>query len=396
MSTPKIIAVVFLSLFLTLALFVFGFLFTMKMTALSASYVNSRLDSLPLTSLVEEVEFDETIEDNPELISLIKSVITENEAELKERIGETIDTIYDYLNGKSEDLNMALVLKDTILDPDFTISIIEKADLTPLVKELVAEMTNEAELPYGLSAETHIDDIAKDLESWLKEQTTTAIPPIYDYVLGFRQNTDIVIQLEPVREIIESKLKQDFLDSPPPEFAGLPTAGLEQKFDEVFAEFAGDIRTAIEIDTELMDSDIQSDIANTLAEVEEAFSESRKYVGYFNAVYGLLIGFIVLLIAGIILVYREVKGASRILGGIFLGYGIVNLIVVFIARGIAESRMAQLDDVPSSIQTWLTQLATSSLTPLLIMAIVLLVAGAALLAVSFIYKRHQNQTETLE
>lgn len=396
MSTPKIIAVVFLSLFLTLALFVFGFLFTMKMTALSASYVNSRLDSLPMASLVEEAEFDETIEDNPELISLIKSVITENEAELKERIGETIDIIYGYLNGKSEELNMALVLKDTILDPDFTISIIEKADLTPLVKELVAEMVADADLPYNLSVEPYTDEIAQDLEPWLKEQASAAIPPIYDYVLGFRQNTDIVIQLEPVREIMESKLKQDFLDSPPAELAGLSTTELELKFDEVFTEFAGDIWAAIEIDMELMDSDVPSNVAESLAEVEEALSESRQYVGVFNTVYGLLIGFIVLLIAGIILVHRKVKGASRTLGGIFLGYGIVNLIAVFIARGIARTQMAQLDDVPSSVQTWLTQFVTSSLTPLLIMAIVLLIAGAALLAVSFIYKRHQNQTETLE
>ena len=239
MSTPKIIAVVFLSLFLAIALFIFGFLFSMKMTALNAGYVNSRLDSLPMASLVEEAEFDETIEGNPELVSLIKSVITENEAELKERTGETIDTIYGYFNGKSEDLDMALVLKDTILDPDFSISIIDKTDLTPLVKELVIEMTNEADLPYGLSIEPHIDDIANDLEPWLKEQASDAIPPIYDYVLGFRQNTDIVIQLEPVRETLRSYLKQDFLDSPPAEFAGLPKAELEQKFDEVFTEFAG-------------------------------------------------------------------------------------------------------------------------------------------------------------
>ncbi|MCJ7769054.1 MAG: hypothetical protein MUO92_01055, partial [Dehalococcoidales bacterium] len=331
MSTPKIIAVVFLSLLLAIALFIFGFLFSMKMTTLNASYVNSRLDSLPMASLVEEAEFDEAIEDNPELVSLIKSVITENEAELKERIGETIDIIYNYLNGKSEELNMALVLKDTILDPDFTISIVDKADLTPLVKELVAEMTNEADLPYGPSIEPYIDDIAQDLEPWLKDQATAAIPSIYDYVLGFRQNTDIFIQLEPVREIIESKLKQDFLDSPPAEYAGLSTTELELKFVEVFDEFAGDIWTAIEIDMELMDSDIPSGFAESLAEAEEALSESRKYVDFFNAVYGLLIGFIVLLVAGIILVYREVKGASRTLGGIFLGYGIVNLIAVFIA-----------------------------------------------------------------
>ncbi|MCJ7768990.1 MAG: hypothetical protein MUO92_00730, partial [Dehalococcoidales bacterium] len=141
---------------------------------------------------------------------------------------------------------------------------------------------------------------------------------------------------------------------------------------------------------------IPSGFAESLAEAEEALSESRQYVGFFNAVYGLLIGFIVLLVAGIILVYREVKGTSRTLGGIFLGYGIVNLIAVFIARGVAGTQISQLDDVPSSMQTWLTQLATSSLTPLLILAIVLLIAGAALLTVSFVYKHPRNQTETFE
>jgi len=397
MSTPKIIAVVFISLLLVLALFIFGLLFSMKMTALSASYTISRIDSLPLASLVEEIEFDETIEDNPELVNLIRSIVTENEAELKERIGESIHTVYDYLNGKSEDLDMALMLKDTILDPDFTISIIEKTDLTPLVKELVAEMTKEANLPYDLSIETHIDGIAQDLEPWLKEQTTAAIPTIYDYVLEFRQNTDIVIQLEPVRETLRNYLRQDFLESPPAKYAGLSRAELEQYFEEeVFAAFAGDTWPTIELDMELMDSDIPSNVAESLAEVEEALSESRTYVGYFNTVYGLLIGLIVLLIAGIILVYREVKGPSRVLGGIFLGYGIINLIAVFISRSIAKTQLTQLDDIPSSIQVWLAQFATSSLTPLLILAIVLLVTGAALLAVSFIYRRNYPQTLTSE
>jgi len=276
------------------------------------------------------------------------------------------------------------------------ISIIDKADLTPLAKELVIEMVADANLPYGLSIELHVDEIAKDLEPWLKEQVKAAVPPIYDYVLGFRQNTGIVIRLEPARETIESYLRQDFLDSPPVEFAGLPRTDLEQKFDEVFVEFAGDIWTAIEIDMELMDSDIQSDFTNTLADVEEALSISKQYITYFNVVYGMLIVFIVLLLAGIILIHREMKGFSRILGGIFLGYGIINLIVVFITRGIAESRMAQLDDIPSSMQTWLTQLTTSSLTPLLILAIVLLVIGAILLTVSFIYKRNQPQAGTIE
>jgi len=397
MSTPKVVTVSFLSLLLVLALFVFGLLFSMKMTALSASYTISRIDSLPLASLVEEIEFDETIENKPELVNLISSIITENEAELKERIGESIHTVYDYLNGKSEDLDMALMLKDTILDPDFTISIIQKTDLTPLVKELVTEMTKEASLPYGLSTETHIDDIAQDLEPWLKEQSTAAIPTIYDYVLEFRQNTDIVVQLEPVRETLRSYLRQDFMESPPAKYAGLSEAELEQKFEEdVFADFAGDTWPTIEIDMELVDSDLPSEVAESLAEVEDALSESRTYVGCFNIAYGSLIGLIVLLLAGIILVYREVKGPSRVLGGIFLGYGIINLIAVFISRSIAKTQLTQLDDIPSSMQTWITQFATSSLTPLLILAIVLLITGAALLAVSFIYRRNYPQAVTSE
>jgi TRAP-type C4-dicarboxylate transport system permease large subunit len=129
-----------------------------------------------------------------------------------------------------------------------------------------------------------------------------------------------------------------------------------------------------------------------LSEVEDVFTESRKYVGIFNVVYGLLIGLIVLLVAGIILLYREVHGASRNLGGIFLGYGIINLIAVFIARGIADSQISQVEDIPASMQTWFIQLASSSLTPLFTLALVLLIAGAVMLTVPFIYKRSPNQT----
>ena len=259
MSTLKVIAIVFLSLFLSLSLFIFGFLFTMKMTALNANFVTSQLDSLPVSSLVDEAELSKIKEENPELADLIENIIIENEAELKEQAGEAIHTIYDYLKGRSENLDLALILKNTILDP------------------------------YGL--------------------------------------------------------------------------------------------------------EMPSDVDESLEEVESAFGESRRYVGYFNLVYGLLIGFIVLLIAGIILVYREVKGATRTLGTIFLVYGIANIIAVFVARGVSRPPMERLD-VPLSIQTWLTQLTSSSLTPLLILAIVLLIVGAVLLTVSFIYKRRQTPIET--
>jgi hypothetical protein len=390
LNTPKVIGVIVLSLLLTLALFIFGFLFTMKMTVLNTSYANSRLDSFPLASLVEEAEFDEFKEHNPKLVSFIKDVIKTNEEELKEQIKEAVNVIYSYLNGKTEDLDMVLVLKNSIFDPDFTISIIERTDLIEIVKELVAEMTKEVDLPYGLLIESHIDDIAKYLEPWFKEQVIASVDPIYDYILGLRQNVDVTIQLEIVRETLRSYLIQDFLDSPPVEYAGLSIPELEQKFDDYFySDFATDIWSTIEIDLELIGSDIQSEVTESLKEVEKALSESRKYIGLFNAIYNLLIGFMLLLLIGIILIHRDVKGASRILGSVLFTFGIINLIAVFLARSIIETQIAKHDEISSLMNTWLTHSAINSLTPLLIMTIVLLISGAILLVVSFMYKRHK-------
>jgi len=393
MSTPKVISIALLGMFLSLSLVVFGFLLTINMTALNANFVTSRLDDLPLSALLEEAELGKINEENPELADFIEDTIIENETELKEQAGEATHIVYDYLKGQGQSLDLALVLKDTILDPDFTVSIIEKTELTPLVKELINDMMADAELPYDLSIEPYIDDIADKLEPWLKVQAAAAIPPVYNYILGFSQDTGFTISLEQPTIIIRDTLKQEFLQSPPTEFAGLPADRLEEEFDAIFNDLAGDIPAEIDIGAEFITGDVQADVAQPLADAEEALTEARRYIGYFNLVYGLLIGFILLLIAGIILIYREVRGATRILGTTFLTYGIINLIAVFVARGLASPPIARLD-IPQSLQTWLIQLTNSSLMPLLILAIVFLIIGAILLTASFVYRRRQTAIET--
>jgi len=389
MSALKTIVIVLLSLLLTLCLTVFGLLFSMNRTALNANYVKDRLETLPVAALLEEAEFDEGMEDNPELAELIESVILDNEAEFKQKTGELVDIVYDYLKGKSDNLYLAQALSQTVMDADFAISIVANADLAPLTEEIIDDMLDEVILPYDLSIEPNIDDIAHDLEPWLKTQAATTIPPVFDYILGFSQDTNITISLEQPTEIIRDTLRQEFLQSPPAEFAGMTPVELEQEFERVFNDFAGDIPTEVDISAEFIASDMQTDFAQSLADVEEAFAESQRYVGYFNLVYGMLIGFILLLIAGIILIYREVKGASRTLGSIFLSYGIFSLIAVLVARGVSGGQISRLEDIPPSMQTWITQSISSTLTPMLILAIMLLIIGAALLALSFLYKRNQ-------
>jgi hypothetical protein len=252
-------------------------------------------------------------------------------------------------------------------------------------------MIPEEGLPQDFYIEPYLDDIAVALEPWLKEQADDIIPPLYEYILGQRQGLDPIISLEVPEGIIKEALEEAFLESPPPEMAGLSQAELRQEFDEYYSQFEDEIPSWIEIDLNALE--INEQMSESLTDAEDALTEARRYTGSFNLACGLLIGFILLLIAGIILVYREVKGASRNLGSTFLTYGIVNLIAVFVARSLARPPIARLD-IPASLQTWLTQLINSSLTPLLILAIVLLIIGAVLLTVSFIHRRQQTQIST--
>jgi len=139
MSTPKIIATILLGTFLSIFLVVFGFLLTLKMTVLNANFVTSRLDDLPVSELVEEAESGNIREENPELADLIEDIIIENEVELKERAGEAIHTVYDYLKGRSQSLDLEQTLRDTVLDTEFAISIVDEAELTPIVEKLIED-----------------------------------------------------------------------------------------------------------------------------------------------------------------------------------------------------------------------------------------------------------------
>ena len=101
--------------------------------------------------------------------------------------------------------------------------------------------------------------------------------------------------------------------------------------------------------------------------------------------YYYLIGFMVLLIAGIILIYRNVRGSTRSLGITFLVYGIIEFAGVFINRNFMPASLP-MHGIPTSLHTWLAGLAKDFLAPLQMFSLIVLILGAVLLAVSFIYR----------
>ena len=390
MSAPKVIGAVLLSIILFISLCVFSVALTVKTTALSSSYVTSLVEDIPLADIIEEAVLQGDVEQSEQLDISI-GIIRENEEAIKERAAIFIDGVYDYLNSRSDDLNLTQLLSDSFMDDDFILSIIEGMDLKPLLEDFVENTIEDNALPAGTSYMDYIDDIAADIEPWAKEQARVIIPPMLDYMLGNSDSFEVTVSMQPLRDAFKNNLKQSFLSSPPQEYSGLSQDELGQAFDALFEEASEDIGESLTLDEEFFASDDGTAMTTDTAEYEQAMSDSREGIRVFNISFILLIVFILLLIGGIIIIYRTIKGAALNLGIVFSVFGIGLMIFyissIWIIRNAVEQQ--EIAAMPV-IRDWLVSVSLSSLFPALILFIVFLVIGIALLALSYIEYRKQK------
>ena len=279
---------------------------------------------------------------------------------------------------------LAFTINQTALNPDFLVSRLDTLDVSSLAEEVMREQVPEevvsivpAELIDGV-----LDDVITELEPWLREQMSAAIYTGYDYLLGRSENLSLAIDLEPVKERMRDKLWQALLASPPSGFEMIPPAQLERLFNEFYELVSGQIPSTFEANESTL-NELSPDIMPVLIQV-------RRYMGYFQTIYWALIASTALLIMGIILLNRRVRGATRWIGIPCLISGIVSYAGTFIISHFARGLMAQIE-LPSQLQAWLPQLLNDSLAPLRIYGIVLMAVGTALLIVSFVYRRHHRE-----
>jgi hypothetical protein len=396
MKVLKGLALSLLGFLLFLSLSVFGLALTLNSTILNPDFVVSELDNLDVPSLTGEV-IDEQVrrgEFSPELGTALVNTITKLDPVIKEQVGAATHTIYDYLLGESQSPDLALMLRTTLLSQDFIASLVDELDILALVREFVSEQLLAAEIPPEIEPylAKYLDDalteLEPELEPWLKEQLVSAADPIVDYLLGESQSLNVVIPLEPVGEMLRDGLWQAFLQSPPPELAGIPQPLIKQFFDDFYEQaIAPQIPSTIEFDESLVGTEAPAQIGEALAAAEWGLEQGRQYVSYVQLSYNILIGLMVLLVAGIILLIRRVKGATRELGVIFLTYGAFEYVGILAAKHFGLPWLADQLPLPAALQAWLPQLISDFLTPLEMFSLGLLIGGAVLIVFSFIYKR---------
>ena len=391
MSFLKGLALTFLSLLLFLSLVLFGQAQTLNMTLLNADFVADQIDGLDISSLVDESLDEEDFP--PEFRTSLDNSIPAIESWAKEQLTAAIDPTYDYLLGNSQELDLAAILKDTVLNPVGIRSLLEDVDLTALVEDFLNDESALAVPPGGEFLidylETAVMETVGELESWVKDQAASVVEPVTDYLLGNSPSPNITISLTPALDALHDNLRQAFLTSPPPELAGLPPAQLQTAFNQVWQDFSLNLPTSYDLDEALLGTEFETDFAEALSEAEETLDTASEFVGYYQAGFIILIVFILLTIGGIVLIQRNVRRSTRLLGIVFIIYGVIEYVGIVIGRGAAESAIP--DDVPASMETWLAGFAADALAPLEIVSIVALALGAALLITSFVYRRHQTE-----
>ncbi len=388
---------------------------TLGNTFLNSNFVVSLMDELDL-ALVTEMILSQQIDEEAfpeEFKTALVSTITEHEPLIKQRIGAATAPIFDYLLEKRQSIDLALTLRNTILTSDFVASLVDGLDISSLVKEFLSEQVI-GEIPEELGyLEEYLDDVIAELEPTIKEELITAADPILDYLLGESRSLSVVISLEPVMGSIEDTLRGAFLESPPPELATLPPAALELVFDTFYPAFSKQIPPTFELNESLIGTEMPAQIAEALAGAEEtleqgrqgiaealaeaegALAQAKQYVGYFQLGYKLLIGFILLLILGIIFINRQIKGATRSLGSIFLTFAIPACLSIAAVKyfDVIQAwilRLLNIDiDIPAQLQALVLQAVNDFVAPIWMLSLGLLIAGVVLLIVSSVYKPRQ-------
>jgi len=278
-------------------------------------------------------------------------------------------------------LGIVITINMTVLNADFVVSEFDKLDIySVIIDQAKAQLPGE-EL---IEAET-LDNIITELKPWLEEQTTAVIHAVYGY-LKEGQELKVVISLEPVRGIVEENLRQTVLESLPPQLQGASESQIEAFLSQVY----GEIDNLIPQHFELNETSLQPEI---MAGLEQA----RRIVHYVELGYKALIGLAILLVLLVALVHWwQPKPIARSVGIVFTMVGIFFTLVTLLSRFIpaAISRLAGQSDILFELQPKLSQFVTDVMAPLQMYGIGFLIAGIALIVISFLLRSPEAYVPT--
>ncbi len=270
-----------------------------------------------------------------------------------------------------------ITLENTILNPAFIISEMEKLDAYSIIAdEISLQLKNQlpTEVPY---AEEIIDETITELEPWLREQVNLVIYDGFSYLKG-KQELHIIIPLEEVRERIKENVNDIVLESLPPELEGIPQEMVQFFLSQVFIEIDNQIPRQIEINETLLGTEITAQL-----------HQAQQVVGYIEIGDIILISLVILLILFIALLRRwRLKSIALYSGVPFIVAGISTPIATLLAGSLISGVVPA--ELPREITSFLPVLVGDLISPLRTYSLVILAIGIVLLVLSIILKSEED------
>jgi hypothetical protein len=364
-------------------------------TALNEDFINSQIDKLNIADIAEEAIDDQLEEEDiPQTVrDSLDNILPDLERYIADESSTIIDQVYAYIKGESSTIDLTQLARGAVPDATFVNSLLDDMELGILVEEFINEKIGEADLSEIAYLKDYIAQAAIEsadtFETTIRQIITSSIGPTADYALGITSSLSLSFSIESILDDFKDNLFAGITASPPPELASLSPILFEQALEDIWAQYFSTIPETIEIDEELVGYDMQADVTQSLSDASDSLQEVRDAIELFKMGYWVTLTIIALLIAGIILLQGQVRGACRSLGIVFLIYGVIEYIGIIIAKGVIDSQIPDAD-MPASFNNWATNLVSDTLNPLEMLAIGSIVLGVILLVTSFLYRRQQT------
>ncbi|MFC2038560.1 hypothetical protein ACFLUG_02175 [Chloroflexota bacterium] len=392
MNFFKGLTVSLLGFLLFLCLSVFGLAFTLKSTVLSPDFITTEINRLNVSSFTREIFGTMSDEQMPEIDDIIFDTIENVEPVVKSHLSVTIYSIFDEFPGNADSIDLNHILREDFLNAELVSSVIDNVDI-PAVTGMILDQQFLDQLPPEIQSEEFnalIDEAIRNAEPAIKEQLIAVAEPTFDYILGESDKLNASISIEAIYDSLKDDIYKFLIDSAPAEAALIPEELRKAYFDTIFDEFAGQIPLTIKLDETMIGSDIPAGIDQGLTEAEDAIEEAGIYVRYFETGYMILIGFMALLIIGIILILRDVRAITRRLGIPLITYGAIQYAGIWVVKILSRGQLQLPPEIPEDLVAWIFQFSENLLRPLEIFSLVLLITGVVLTVVSYVYKRGED------
>jgi hypothetical protein len=373
-------------------------------TVLNEEFLTDLLAEVDIPAVVEASLENDDIDMDEEFVTSLIDTVTGLEPELKEQVAAASGPVFDYVLAETDSIDLQQTLRDTLLSTEFTTSLIDNLDISPIAYEFIEDNISDI-IPLELSFITdELDDTIATIEPTLKEALSDNTDEILDYLLGETTTLSVTVPLEPLRDDLEDALEQTVIDNLPSVWEGLSQEEIEQRVDDFLSDAMDAIPDTIDVGEDLLGPEFPEEVADTLtdaeqtltdvrgeiqehiSDIEDTLEEIRGYIGWFIMGYWILIAVVVVLILAVIAIYHQVRGASLHLGIMFLVLGIIECVTVFVGRGIA-SRIISEQDIPAAVQHLPDELITAVTSPIAAFSIGLIVLGVILIATAIIYPR---------